>query len=100
MKCPFPHQAQLVLDSYFSYCPTQAWLDFPVLLYLPFLLLPQPHPTSPKSVRATCLFPPPIKEHSLLFRLRTTFVANLWYALSRVQLLLVPGINAPCIALK
>lgn len=84
----------------FQLLPHSGLARLPCAPYLPFLLLPQPHPTSPKSVRATCLFPPPIKEHSLLFRLRTKFVANLWYALSRVQLLLVPGINAPCIALK
>lgn len=32
VESPFPHQAQLALGSYFSCCPTQAYLDFPVLL--------------------------------------------------------------------
>lgn len=31
-KSPFPQQAQLALGSNFSHCPTQAHLDFPVLL--------------------------------------------------------------------
>lgn len=41
-----------------------------------------------------------IKEHSLLFQPSLKFAANFWYACSGAWLVLVPGVNVHCIALK